>query len=347
MEIRAKLLRTAFLLLLTSLVLSCGRKAPNNSENAERAGAAAAPSNSANPPQSEVHTASGTTAIRTIKVLQYNVKQGKTGQTCCWRDPSIRAKEQAVIVEDMANQGVELASLIESDNLTGGGVYNCSSLADLLGKSAGSLLGSLDSQCTLCAAKAGFKEALHLLWNTKKWKTIKGYGSANTCFGNTTTFEGRAFAAVLLQNVQDPSSEVVFIGVHPGHGNQDFGNGADPIWAAYNDLAGASTNSPKLIMSGDFNLTCSAAARQITQSSKGAVSIDTSNQCANPPLSCCCDSSFQYEYDHVFTNLPSAKVSTAISSSYGGPFTPPEAPNPPCPNYKSEEHKPVVGTITY
>jgi hypothetical protein len=164
MQISFQSLRTALLLLLTFLVLSCSRTWPGNSENAAR---------------SEVHAASAASAPRTIKVLQYNVKQGnkKKAQTCCWFDPSIRAKEQAVIVEEMANQGVELASLIESDNIENdkklGQIYNCSSLDDVIGNSVPSLLKSLASQCSLRSANgtsAGtFKEALHLVWNTKTY----------------------------------------------------------------------------------------------------------------------------------------------------------------------------------
>jgi hypothetical protein len=322
------------------LLLSCGRTVPSKSETAAAAGGPAAPSSS---PQSEVHTASGTSTVKTIKVLQYNVKEGNKskGQTCCWFDPGIRSKEQALIVEEMTNQGVELASLIESDNDVNG-VYNCSSLDDLLGQK----LNSLASQCTLCSFGLKFKEALHLVWNTKKWNLIKGYDpSGDTCFGNDNgSFAGRPFAAVLLRNVQDPNSEVVFIGVHPGHpfNNEDFEEGAKPIWDAYNKLMSASTHSPKLIISCDFNLTCKTAVQQITDSSQGAVSIDP-NQCSSPsPQSCCCDQGFVRDFDHVFTNLPSAKVSTVIPASYTGPFTPNS-----CPNTHSEEHKPVVATIAY
>jgi hypothetical protein len=159
----------------------------------------------------------------------------------------------------------------------------------------------------------------------------------------------------LLRNIQDPTNEVVFIGVHPDHPSSDFGSTAKPIWDAYQDLIKGSTNGPKLIISGDFNLTCKTAAQQITASSQGAVNIDASNQCSqSEPQSCCCDNGFTREYDHVFMNASTAKVSTAIPASYvrNGPFTPPELAPPPqppttCPNSNSEEHKPVVGTITY
>jgi hypothetical protein len=299
-------------------MLGCNQAAPPNQSGAV-ARAAAAP------------------AAKTLKVLQYNVKQGKPGQICCWGHSAIRAKEQAFIVDQMTNQGVELASLVESDNDVNR-VFNCSSLDDLLGQK----VNSLATSCTLCPDGATFKEALHLVWNTTKWSMVKAYDPGDTCFGDSNgPFKGRPFSAVLLRNVQD-QSEVIFIGVHPGHpsGNQDFEEGAQPVWAAYNQLLGAGSKSPKLIIAGDFNLSCQTAAQQITNSSQGAVSIG-SGQCTNPPKTCCCDSSFAGNYDHVFTNLPSATASTVIPSSYQGPFT------SACPNPRSEEHKPVVATITY
>ncbi len=288
-------------------------------------------------------SASGTSTVKTIKVLQYNVKQGKSGQTCCWRDSGIRAKEQAVIIDQMTRQGVELASLIESDEQSTAGVWECSSLGTLLGQT----VASLDSQCTACSAgrsPKSFKEALHLVWDTGKWTAIKRYNSANTCFGNSSKpFPGRAFAAVLLQNVQDKTNEVVFIGVHPGHPgqSQDFEDGAGPIWAAYKSLINGRANNPKLIISGDFNLGCESAVDQINAGK--VVSIAKLSQCPSPK-SCCCDSNFASDFDHVFTTLPGSKVTTAIAGSYGGPFTPGGCSQSP---RDSEEHKPVVSTIQY
>lgn len=321
MQLRLRPLGMVCLALLPLIAIGCNQAAPDKAAIDARTAAVAA-------------------GGKTLKVLQYNVKQGykSKGQICCWFDPTIRAKEQAVIVEEMTNQGVELASVVESDNDVNG-TYNCSSLDDLLGKK----VSSLATACTLCPYGSTFKEALHLVWNTTKWSLVKAYDQGDTCFGDSNgPFQGRAFAAVLLQNVQD-KSQIVFIGVHPGHpsSNQDFEEGAKPIWDAYNQLISAGTNSPKLIISGDFNLGCSAATQQITNSSQGAVSI-SANQCSNPPGTCCCNIGFAGDYDHVFTNLPSAKVSTVIPSSYTGPFTPQACPNP-----HSEEHKPVVATITY
>jgi hypothetical protein len=296
-----------------------------------------------NAPLSLTTSASRASTVKTIKVLQYNVKQGKSGQTCCWRDSGIQAKEQAVIRNEMTQQGVELATLIESDDQSATGVWDCSSLNTLLGQT----VASLDTQCTVCStgkSAKGFREALHLVWDTKKWTAIKRYNNPDTCFGNSKgSFGGRAFAAVLLQNVQDTTNEVVFIGVHPGHSGsgQDFKDGAGPIWAAYKSLINGRTNNPKLIISGDFNLGCGDAVDQINAGN--VVSIDKSSQCPSP-RSCCCDSNFLNDFDHVFTNLPGSQVTTAIASSYGGPFTPGGCSQRP---HDSEEHKPVVGTIQY
>jgi hypothetical protein len=294
-------------------------------------------------PLSRTAFASRASTVKTIKVLQYNVKQGKSGQTCCWRDSGIQAKEQAVIVNEMTQQGVELASLIESDEQSATGVWDCSSINKLLGQT----VASLDTQCTVCSTSKsakGFREALHLVWDSQKWTVIKRYNNANTCFGNSKgPFGGRAFAAVLLQNVQDTTNEIVFIGVHPGHPGpgQDFADGAGPIWAAYKSLINGRTNNPKLIISGDFNLVCGNAVDQINAGK--VVSVDKSSQCPSP-RSCCCDSNFASDYDHVFTNLPGSKITTAIASSYSGPFTPGGCSQSPG---DSEEHKPVVSTIQY
>ena len=338
MQFRFQTLGTACLSLLTLLVLSCDRRAPKKT-------------------MAEAPSASASRVVKTLKVLQYNVKEGKPArkgkraQICCWRYPAIQKVEQDFIVDEMTNQGVELASLIESDNQTSKGVYNCSTLDELLPH-----VNSLAEHCTLCPYGT-FNEALHLVWNTTKWKLILGYDPGDTCFGDSNgAFEGRAFAAALLQNIQD-KSEIVFIGVHPGHpssdpGNQDFKQGAQPIWDAYNQLINGRPN-PKLIISGDFNLLCDSAVDQINDSSKQindssprAVHIDKGSQCSNPPMTCCCNHGFPSDFDHVFTNLPSAKVSAIIPASYAGPFTPPGGPNA-CPNDDSEEHKPVVATITY
>ena len=321
MQLPRTSLRVSFLAFLSLLTLSCDRPAPDK-------------------PAAEVRPAPAAPAAKTLQVLQYNVKQGKPGQTCCWGDPAIRAREQAFIVDEMTNQGVDLASLIESDNQVNG-VYDCSSLDDLLGQK----VSSLATSCTLCPY-GSFQEALHLVWNTANWSLVKAYDPGDTCFADSHgPFKGRPFSAALLRNVHD-KSEIVFIGVHPGHpsggsGNQDFENGAKPVWDAYNQLVSAGSNNPKLIISGDFNLGCSTAAQQITNSSNGAVSIDAS-QCSNPPKTCCYDSGFAGDYDHVFTNLPSAKVATVIPATYTGPFTPKSSPKS-----ESEEHKPAAGAITY
>ena len=39
-------------------------------------------------------------AAHHLRVLQYNVKQGKPGQTCCWGHSSIRTQQQALIVDE-------------------------------------------------------------------------------------------------------------------------------------------------------------------------------------------------------------------------------------------------------
>lgn len=280
----------------------------------------------------------------TLKVLQYNVKQGTPGQICCWHDADIRRKEQEFIIHELLNGGIELASLIESDHQTNG-VYDCSSLDVCLGES----LANFDSHCSLCpAAQGSFKEALHLVWDTEKWSATQKY-SGPACFKRgADTFWGRPFAAVLLQSSSEPSREIVFIGVHPGHvgQNQGFADGAKPLWNAYQDLVGKSTSKqPDLIISGDFNLSCTDAKQQIEQSAEEyGVSIEITNQCSASPDTCCCDNNFSLDYDHVFTTIGSATVDTVIPSAYPGPFTPGGCESSPT---NSEEHKPVVATITF
>lgn len=279
-------------------------------------------------------TQTAATPTATVKVLQYNVKQGKSGQDCCWGNPSVRPKQQALIVQELTSGGVELGSLIESDSGPAEN-WQCSDQDSLLGTH----LPSFASHCTTCATSSSFKEATHLLWNQNKWTALAKYGdaSADTCFAaGQTVFQGRGFAAVLLQSVDRPNDQVIFIGVHPGHAAQGFYAGAGPVVVAYQELAGKSNGDPRLIISGDFNLSCQDALTQIGQSN---IAPGTLVQCPSPPT-CCYDSSFSLDYDHVFTNWPKAQLTTAIAPSYTGPFTPAGSGR-----HRSEEHKPVVATL--
>ncbi len=275
------------------------------------------------------------TASTTLKVLQYNVKQGKRGQDCCWGNQSVRPEQQALIVQELTSGGVELASLIESDSGAGAN-WQCSDQGALLGTH----LASFASHCTTCSTSSSFKEATHLLWNQNKWTALAKYGdaSADTCFAQgQTVFQGRGFAAVLLQSVDRPNDQIIFIGVHPGHGAQGFLAGSGPVKAAYQVLAAKSNGDPKLIISGDFNLSCQDAMTQIGQSN--IAPLGTMAQCPSPPT-CCYDSSFSLDYDHVFTNWPKAQLTTVIAPSYTAQFTPAGSER-----HQSEEHKPVVATI--
>ena len=55
----------------------------------------------------------------------------------------------------------------------------------------------------------------------------------------------------------------------------------------------------------------------------------------------CCWESFPFDFDHVFTNL----LSSTVSLSYPAAYTEPLSEKFDC--QCSEEHKPVIGNITY